>query len=93
MIIPTKKYEKNANFSNLLLYKAKILVYNGRVYLKGGCNMDSSTLQIFLAMAGYMLIVIGIGVFYAKRSNNSSEDFFLGGRTLGPWVAAMSAEA
>ena len=55
--------------------------------------MDSSTLQIFLAMAGYMLIVIGIGVFYAKRSNKSSEDYFIGGRTLGPWVAAMSAEA
>ena len=55
--------------------------------------MDSSTLQIFLAMAGYMLIVIGIGIFYAKRSNKSSEDYFIGGRTLGPWVAAMSAEA
>lgn len=55
--------------------------------------MDSSTLKIFLAMAGYMVIVIGIGVFYAKRSNKSSEDYFIGGRTLGPWVAAMSAEA
>ncbi len=55
--------------------------------------MDSSTLQIFLAMAGYMLIVIAIGLFYAKRSNKSSEDYFIGGRTLGPWVAAMSAEA
>ncbi|MBQ7296495.1 MAG: sodium/proline symporter [Clostridia bacterium] len=55
--------------------------------------MDSSTLKIFLAMAGYMLIVIGIGLFYAKRSNKSSEDYFIGGRTLGPWVAAMSAEA
>lgn len=55
--------------------------------------MDSSTLKIFLAMAGYMLIVIAIGLFYAKRSNKSSEDYFIGGRTLGPWVAAMSAEA
>lgn len=55
--------------------------------------MDSSTLKIFLAMAGYMLIVIGIGVFYAKRSSKNSEEYFIGGRTLGPWVAAMSAEA
>ncbi|MBQ4267012.1 MAG: sodium:proline symporter, partial [Clostridia bacterium] len=55
--------------------------------------MDSSTLQIFVAMAGYMLIVIGIGLAYAKRANKSSEDYFLGGRSLGPWVAAMSAEA
>ena len=55
--------------------------------------MDSSTLQIFIAMAGYMLIVIGIGLAYAKRANKSSEDYFIGGRSLGPWVAAMSAEA
>ena len=44
-------------------------------------------------MAGYMLVVIAIGLFYAKRSNKSTEDYFIGGRTLGPWVAAMSAEA
>ena len=55
--------------------------------------MDSSTLQIFLAMAGYMLVVIGIGLFYAKKANKNSENYFLGGRSLGPWVAAMSAEA
>ena len=50
-------------------------------------------LDILLAMAGYMLIVILIGVFFAKRSQANSENYFLGGRTLGPWVAAMSAEA
>ena len=55
--------------------------------------MDSSTLKIFLAMAGYMLVVIGIGLFYAKKANQNSENYFLGGRSLGPWVAAMSAEA
>lgn len=55
--------------------------------------MDSSTLKIFIAMASYMLVVIGIGVFYAKRSSKNSEEYFIGGRTLGPWVAAMSAEA
>ncbi len=55
--------------------------------------MDSSTLKTFLAMAGYMLIVIGIGLVYAKRANKDSESYFIGGRSLGPWVAAMSAEA
>lgn len=50
-------------------------------------------LQLFIAMAGYMLIVIGIGVFFAKKSQASSDNYFLGGRSLGPWVAAMSAEA
>lgn len=51
------------------------------------------TLQILLAMAGYMLIVILIGVVFAKKSHKNSENYFLGGRSLGPWVAAMSAEA
>ena len=55
--------------------------------------MDASTLQILIAMAVYMLIVIGIGVAFARRANQNSENYFLGGRTLGPWVTAMSAEA
>lgn len=50
-------------------------------------------MQILIAMIIYMAIVIGIGLFYAKRANKSSENYFLGGRTLGPWVTAMSAEA
>lgn len=44
-------------------------------------------------MGLYMLVVIGIGLYYAKRANQSSEHYFLGGRSLGPWVTAMSAEA
>ena len=55
--------------------------------------MDSSTLQILIAMCAYMAIVILIGVLFARRANQNSENYFLGGRSLGPWVAAMSAEA
>ena len=55
--------------------------------------MDSKTIQILIAMVIYMAAVIAIGVVYAKRANKSSEDYFLGGRSLGPWVTAMSAEA
>ncbi|MEA5059105.1 MAG: sodium/proline symporter PutP [Candidatus Pelethousia sp.] len=55
--------------------------------------MVQDTLQIFIAMVSYMAVVIGIGLYFSKRSNQSSEDYFLGGRSLGPWVAAMSAEA
>ena len=36
--------------------------------------------------------MIMIGVMYAKK-NNSSSDFFLGGRKVGPWMTALSAEA
>ncbi len=55
--------------------------------------MDSNTLQILIAMVVYMAAVILIGVFYAKKANKDSEAFFLGGRSLGPWFTAMSAEA
>lgn len=50
-------------------------------------------IQLLIAMAGYIFIVIMIGVFFAKKSQQNSENYFLGGRSLGPWVAAMSAEA
>ena len=53
----------------------------------------NDTMQIMITMVLYMLVVIGIGLAFAKRANQSSEDYFLGGRTLGPWVTAMSAEA
>ncbi len=55
--------------------------------------MDSNTIQILITMICYMAAVIGIGLFYAKLANKSSENYFLGGRSLGPWVTAMSAEA
>ncbi|MBQ1210183.1 MAG: sodium:proline symporter, partial [Clostridia bacterium] len=55
--------------------------------------MNGNTLQIFIAMVVYMAAVILIGVVYAKRANKSSEEYYLGGRSLGPWVTAMSAEA
>lgn len=55
--------------------------------------MKGDTLQIFISMIVYMAIVLGIGLYFAKRANESSENYFLGGRSLGPWVTAMSAEA
>ena len=55
--------------------------------------MDGNTIQILIAMIIYMAVVIGIGLLYAKRANKNSEQYFLGGRSLGPWVTAMSAEA
>lgn len=54
-------------------------------------NVDS--VQILIAMVFYILVVVGIGVYFAKRANENSDNYFLGGRSLGPWVAAMSAEA
>ncbi len=47
---------------------------------------------VLIAFAAYLLMMIIIGAIYSKR-NTSSEDFFLGGRQLGGWVAALSAQA
>ncbi|MBR5155667.1 MAG: sodium/proline symporter PutP [Clostridia bacterium] len=55
--------------------------------------MASSNLQHLIAMIIYMLAIIAIGVFFSKRANKNAEAYFLGGRSLGPWVAAFSAEA
>ncbi len=50
-------------------------------------------MQILVAMIIYMAAVIILGVTFAKKANASSDAYFLGGRSLGPWVTAMSAEA
>jgi len=44
-------------------------------------------------MAAYLLVIIVIGFYYMRRATSSTEEYFLGGRSLGPWVAALSAEA
>ena len=36
--------------------------------------------QIFVVMVLYMCAVIGIGVYFYKKSQHSSENYFLGGR-------------
>ena len=55
--------------------------------------MSGERLEIFIAMCIYMAIVIGIGLYYAKRAGASSDNYLIGGRSLGPWVTAMGAEA
>ncbi len=48
---------------------------------------------VSLAMFCYMAVIIGIGFYYAKKSHESTNHYFLGARSLGPYVTAMSAEA
>ncbi|MBD1558088.1 sodium/proline symporter PutP [Vibrio sp. S9_S30] len=40
----------------------------------------------------YLILMLAIGIIAYKRTSNSS-DYFLGGRSLGPWPAALSAGA
>jgi sodium/proline symporter len=55
--------------------------------------MSASNVQTLIGMGAYLVVMIVIGLWYARRSNSNPEEFFLGRRGLGPWVAAMSAEA
>ncbi|MCK4871118.1 MAG: sodium/proline symporter [Phycisphaerales bacterium] len=45
------------------------------------------------AFAVYTLIIVGVGLYSAKRAKRSDEDYFLAGRSLGKWIAALSASA
>ena len=47
-----------------------------------------------IVFLGYFIILLGVAlIFYFNGSNKNSEDFFLGGRSMGPWVTALSAQA
>lgn len=54
--------------------------------------MSGTSIVILCTILAYMCVLIGVGVYNAKK-NKSSEDFYLGGRKMGPLVVAMSAEA
>lgn len=47
---------------------------------------------ILLTLIGYNFVLILIGLWASRRTRNNA-DFFLGGRGLGAWVAAISASA
>ena len=49
-------------------------------------------IEISIVFFFYMLLMMGIGVYYYRRTRNMS-DYFLGNRKLGAWVTSMSAEA
>ena len=47
-----------------------------------------------LAFAVYFIVVLGIGLyFFLKSPGNDEREYFLGGRSMGPWVTALSAQA
>ncbi|MCF0229551.1 MAG: sodium:proline symporter, partial [Parasporobacterium sp.] len=55
--------------------------------------MTTSQIIMAVVMFVYLVGMVVIGVFYSKKSSNSAQEFYLGGRKLGPLVSAMSAEA
>ena len=54
--------------------------------------MNTINFCIMAAMVIYLLMMLAIGFMFSKN-NGDSTDFYLGGRKMGPFVTAMSAEA
>ena len=49
-----------------------------------------------LAFVLYFVLVLGIGLFFffrTRKDGDSEKQYFLGGRQMGPWVTALSAQA
>ena len=74
--------------------KCSIFPYNRIVYhciWKWGIDLthDLAIINTFILYIGLMM---GIGVYYYRRTQNMS-DYFLGNRKLGAWVTSLSAEA
>lgn len=54
--------------------------------------MIENSFAITATFIAYLIGMLAIGYIAYKRTSNSA-DYFLGGRTLGPWPAALSAGA
>jgi sodium/proline symporter len=52
----------------------------------------SGTTSVFITLVIYNALLIGVGL-WAKGRNQDAADFYLAGRGLGPWIAAISASA
>ena len=55
--------------------------------------MVTKDFWVLLAMVLYFIAMLSIGFAYSKRSNSSAKQYFAGGRGVGPWLTALSAEA
>ena len=56
--------------------------------------MTTAQFCILAAIVIYLISTVLVGVYFSRKgSGESSDQFFLGGRKLGPIVTAMSAEA
>ena len=52
-----------------------------------------NTIVFAVSFALYTLVIIAVGVYSARFARRSDEDYFLAGRSLGAWIAALSASA
>ncbi len=73
-----KDEESEATVSILGAVGAEGITINWWTYLTFGC---------------YLVLMIGAGIYFMKRAGKDVEGYLLGGRGLGSWVTALSAQA
>ena len=63
--------------------------------MKGVKIMGTASSGEWIAILLYFALVIGVGVYFFFRDRNveGEKEYFLGGRSMGGWVAALSAGA
>lgn len=54
--------------------------------------MESNT-ALTISFILYNLFIIGFGLYSARQKKNTSDDFVLANRELGPWASSLSASA
>lgn len=69
----------------------KILSVSSILYSEETAMSNLSEVIVFII---YLLLMIGVGVYFFLRTRNGGEkEYFLGGRKMGAWVSALSAGA
>jgi SSS family solute:Na+ symporter len=51
------------------------------------------TISDWAAIAGYLLITLALGLYFRRRSGQSTEDYFVSGRSVSWWLAGTSMVA
>lgn len=54
---------------------------------------DVNLTVVVVAFAVYTLAIVAVGLYSARFARRSDEDYFLAGRSLNSWIAALSASA
>jgi sodium/proline symporter len=84
---------KQIKYVNIAILSFFLIVFfNHEQENKGVVLMTIAQILIMVTIIAYLIVVLFIGVICSKKNKNV-DDFYLGGRKLGPVVTAMSAEA
>lgn len=84
---------KGSGNKGFLLRYIEIYDINVKENTEEDYEMTTTNACILITIVAYLIMVVAIGIKFMKESSANTDDFYLGGRKLGPFVTAMSAEA